>query len=162
MIELNQVTEISYFGRFKTENSFISNIKYGLGFGIHPEVSKVNGIPAFVTLFVPITGLRNYIISIMLIIFFLIGYFITKKSLGLKLLLSSTLLIMAGLIFAGTGFSRYWLILLPSFYLGYYLLFNKLKLPNDWFVIISKALCIVYAINELRIDYLILNKIYNF
>lgn len=158
MIELNQITDISYFRRFQTESGFLSNIKYGLGIGIHPEVGKVNGIPAFITLFVPITGLRNYILSILLIFLFLIGYFKTKKSLGLKLLLSSTILVMLGLIFAGTGFSRYWLILLPSFYLGYYLLLNSFKLPNEWFVKIAKFVSIIYVINELRLDYLIFNK----
>lgn len=157
-IEQQQLSEISYFNRFQNDNSFLSNIKYGLGLGIHPEVSKVNGIPAFISLFIPITGLRNYLVSIFLILLFLIGYIKTKKSLGINLLFSCTVLVMLGLVFAGTGFSRYWLILLPSFYIGYYFLFNSFNFKDDWFVRISKFISIVYVINELRIDYMIFNK----
>lgn len=157
-IEQNQLSEISYFRRFQNENSFLSNIKYGLGIGIHPEVSKVNGIPAFISLFVPITGIRNYLISVFLILLFIIGYIKTKKSLGVNLLFICTSLVMLGLVFAGTGFSRYWLILLPSFYLGYYFLFNRFNLSDDWFIKLSKIISIVYILNELRLDYMIFDK----
>ena len=154
-IEQNNLSEISYFNRFKGENSFIYNIKSGLGLIMHQEANRINGIPAFVSTFIPITGFRNYILSIFLIVIFLFGYLKTKRTLGLNLLFGSTVLTMLGLIFAGTGFSRYWLIMLPSFYLGYYLFFKFLKLSDDLFLKLSKFVAIIYIINEIRIDYLI-------
>jgi hypothetical protein len=157
-IEQNNLSEISYFNRFKTENQLLYNIKSGLGIIKHSEVSRVNGIPAFISLFIPITGLRDYVTSIILILAFIYGYIRKNNSLGIKILLTAILLTMLGLIFAGTGFSRYWLILLPSFLLGYYFLVQKLNIKDKWFVYVSQIVCFVYIVNEIRIDFLILNK----
>jgi hypothetical protein len=157
-IEQNNLSEISYFNRFKTENQLLYNIKSGLGIIKHSEVNRVNGIPAFISLFIPITGLRDYVTSIILILAFIYGYIRKNNSLGIKILLTAILLTMLGLIFAGTGFSRYWLILLPSFLLGYYFLVQKLNIKDKWFVYVSQIVCFIYIVNEIRIDFLILNK----
>lgn len=157
-IEMQNLSEISYFDRFKADNQFLYNIKAGLGLIQHHEVGKINGIPAFISLFIPITGFRSYLLSIGLILAFIFGYVKKVHSEGIKVLLISIVLIMTGLIFAGTGFNRYWLILLPGFFLGYYLLGTKLKVKDKWFIYASQVLCLIYIANELRIDYLILNK----
>lgn len=150
--------EVSYFKRFKSESPILYNVKAGLGLIKHHEVNRVNGIPAFASLFLPIDGYRNLWLSILLIIGFIVGYYKRMDNIGTKLLLVAIILPMVGLVFAGTGFSRYWLILLPGFILGYYFLVKKLKVPDKWFVYASYAICFVYMINEFRLDYLILNK----
>jgi len=155
-IEQNQTSGISYFHRFKEDNIFIYNIKCGLGLLQHHEVNKINGIPAFISLFVPITGLRNFLISIVLIVLFLLGYIKAKKSYGILILFSNILIIMVGFILAGTGFSRYWLLLLPGFYLGYYYIYKTFKLKDEWFIRITKCISIVYVLNELRLDYMVI------
>ena len=155
---MQNLSEISYFNRFKADNQFLYNIKAGLGLIQHHEVGKINGIPAFISLFIPITGFRSYLLSIGLILAFIFGYVKKVHSEGIKVLLISIVLIMTGLIFAGTGFNRYWLILLPGFFLGYYLLGTMLKVKDRWFIYASQVLCLIYIVNELRIDYLILNK----
>lgn len=157
-IEQSNLSEISYFDRFKEDNGVLANIKSGLGLIKHPEVNKINGIPAFVSLFVPITGLRSFMASIVLIGFFLFGYLKTNNTKGIQLLFNSTILIMLGLVFAGTGFSRYWLILLPCYYLGYYFVYKLLKFDDSLFFKASKFVAIVYVINELRLDYLIISE----
>jgi hypothetical protein len=157
-IEMQNLSEISYFNRFKTDNQLLYNIKTGLGLIQHHEVDKINGIPAFISLFVPITGIRNYLLSLVLILSFIYGYVKKNNTEGIKILLTSIILLMTGLIFAGTGFSRYWLILLPGFLLGYYLLGTKFKMKDDWFIYASQILCFIYIANELRLDYLIFNK----
>jgi hypothetical protein len=157
-IEQNNLSEVSYFSRFKAENPTLYNIKAGLGIIKHEEVNKVNGIPAFASLFVPIEGFRNYVLSILLLVAFCLGYLKKHKPLGSKLLITSIGLTMLGLVFAGTGFSRYWLILLPGYLLGFYYLATLLKIPDKWCIYASYALCIIYVINEFRLDYLILNK----
>lgn len=157
-IEQSNLSEISYFKRFKVEDPILYNIKCGLGIIKHWETSKINGIPAFISLFIPITGIRNYIASIFLILAFVLGYIFKGRSLGLKKVLYSLILVMLGFLFAGTGFSRYWVALLPGFYLGFYFLWEKLSLKVDWFVRISQVLCAVYIINEIRLDILIFNK----
>lgn len=150
--------EANYFKRFKVDDPLVYNIKCGLGLEKHHLVNKVNGIPAFASLFIPIDGFRNYIISIILIISFVMGYYKRLDKTGVKLLLIAILLPMIGLIFAGTGFSRYWLILLPGYILGYYFLISKFNIPDKWFIYASYAICFVYIINELRLDHLIINK----
>jgi len=157
-IEQSNLSEISYFDRFKEDSRFLVNIKSGLGLLKHPEVSRINGIPAFVSLFVPITGLRSFISSILLIGLFLFGYLKTSKTKGIQLIFYSTILVMLGLIFAGTGFSRYWLILLPCFYLGYYYVFKSFRFSDELFLKTAKVIAIIYVINEIRLDYLILGK----
>ncbi|WP_296382566.1 hypothetical protein [Winogradskyella sp.] len=157
-IEQSNLSEVSYFDRYKSDSPLLYNIKAGLGIIKHHEVNRINGILAFSSLFVPIDGFRNFILSIGLILAFVIGYFRKNKPLGAKLLIIVISLAMLGLIFAGTGFSRYWLILLPGFILGYYYLASRFNLPDKWFVYASYALCFVYILNEFRLDYLIMNK----
>lgn len=157
-IEMQNLSEISYFNRFKTDNQLLYNIKAGLGLIQHHEVNKINGIPAFISLFLPLTGFRNYSLSMILIIAFMYGYIKKANTEGLKIIFVSIILIMAGLIFAGTGFSRYWLVLLPGFLVGYYLLGAKFKIKDEWFIYASQILCFIYISNELRLDYIILNK----
>lgn len=157
-IEKNNLSEISYFTRFKSDHSFLNNIKYGLGISQSPEVSRINGIPAFISLFVPITGFRNSIGSIFLIIVFLFGYFKTPKSFSITVIFGATILIMVGLIFAGTGFSRYWIVLLPSILLGYYFVSKHLNINEKWVVWCAQLIAFIYILNEFRLDYIILNK----
>src|SRR5690606_13863545 len=59
-IQSQGVSSISYFDRFNIKNPIMYNIKCGLGLEQHYEVSRINGIPAFVSLFIPVTGFRNY------------------------------------------------------------------------------------------------------
>ena len=106
---MQNLSEISYFNRFKTDNQLLYNMKAGLGLIQHHEAGKINGIPAFISLFVPITGFRNYLLSLVLILSFIYGYVRKNNTEGIKILLTSIVLLMTGLIFAGTGFSRYWL-----------------------------------------------------
>ncbi|MBO3116710.1 hypothetical protein J4050_08130 [Winogradskyella sp. DF17] len=150
--------EVSYFKRFKSENPIIYNLKAGLGLIKHEEVNKVNGIPAFASLFVPIDGYRSYFLSIALIVAFIAGYIKSKLPYGSKMLILALLLVMIGLIFAGTGFSRYWLVLLPGFILGFYYLISNLNHSDKWIAYAAFILCFIYIINELRLDYLILNR----
>lgn len=150
--------EQSYFTRFK-ENDIFYNIKAGLGIIKHEEVNKINGIPAFISLFVPITGLRNWLISIALIVAFCFGYISKWKVKEYRVIFIAIILIMLGLIVAGTGFSRYWLVLLPGYWLGFYFCFNYLKIKDNYFEKLSLLLAVIYVINELRLDYLILSKL---
>lgn len=151
-------TGLSYFNRFKEGNIF-DNIKAGIGLLQHPEAGNVNGIPAFVTLFLPITALRSWILSIILLVAIILGYIRNMKEEHYNTLGMSIILIMAGLIFAGTGFSRYWLPMLPGFLLGFYLFFKQLKLKDPQFVFLAKIAAVIYVINELRLDILIFNKL---
>ncbi|WP_055445276.1 hypothetical protein [Lacinutrix himadriensis] len=158
-IEMSNVSEISYFKRYKEGNNGLwTNIKAGLGFMIHPEVRNLSGLPAFVTLFIPITGFRHYLISAILFGLFLFGYIKTNKSNGIQFLFYATLLVMLGLVFAGTGFSRYWLVFLPCYYLGFYYAFKTFKLKDSWFFLLSKIVAIIYVINEIRLDFLIFDR----
>ncbi|GAA4883778.1 hypothetical protein GCM10023311_02530 [Flaviramulus aquimarinus] len=158
-VEKENLSGISYFKRFEIENPILYNIKCGLGLEKHYEVDKINGIPAFISLFVPITGIRNYAISVILILAFVFGYILKRKNLALKKLFLSIILIMLGFLFAGTGFSRYWLILLPGFYLGYYFLWKKLNLKTKWFIYLSISIALICVINEIRLDILVLNNL---
>lgn len=157
-IEQNNLSEISYFNRFKPDNQLFYNVKAGLGLIKHDEVNRVNGIPAFISLFVPITGFRNYLLSAILIFAFIFGYFRNKRFLGINILITSILLTMLGLIIAGTGFSRYWLILLPGFLLGYYFLLSELNINDKWFIYLAQIVSFIYILNEVRLDFIILNR----
>ena len=158
LVEKEITIEQSYFTRFK-ENDIFYNIKAGLGIIQHAEVNKINGIPAFVSLFLPVTGLRNWIISIGLIATFCFGYITKWKIKEYRLIFITIILIMLGLIVAGTGFSRYWLVLLPGYWLGFYFCFSYLKIEDNYFEKISLLLAVIYVINELRLDYLIVSKL---
>ncbi|WP_158844243.1 hypothetical protein [Algibacter sp. L1A34] len=157
-IEQNNLSEISYFDRFKIDNPLLYNIKCGLGFIQHHEVGKINGVPAFASLFVPITGFRHYIISTLIISAFILGYIFNEKTYGIKMLFFAIILVLLGFVFAGTGFSRYWLVLLPGFFLGFYFLWRKFKLKDIWFIYASQTIAVLYIINEIRLDFLVINN----
>ncbi len=159
-IEHNNLSEISYFNRFRTDNQLLYNIKAGLGIIKHRAAHRINGVPAFISLFVPVTGYRNYILSIILIIGFITGYLKVHRPIGVKVLALSIFLVMSGFVVAGTGFSRYWLILLPSFLLGYYFLVTHLLKFNDkWFIYIAQILSLIYMVNNMRIALLVINRV---
>ena len=158
LVEKEVYVDQSYFTRFK-KNDFFYNIKAGLGLIKHDEVGKINGIPAFVSLFVPVTGLRNWMVSIILIATFCFGYISKWKIKEYRLVFISIVLVMLGLIIAGTGSSRYWLVLLPGFWLGFYFCFNRFKIKDQYFEKLALVVSIIYVINELRLDILILNKL---
>ncbi|WP_396157173.1 hypothetical protein [Flavobacterium sp.] len=157
-IESNHTLNQSYFTRFKNNDVFY-NIKAGLGILKHDEVDKVNGIPAFVSLFAPVTGLRNWLASIVLILFFSIGLLSKWSSVKYRILALSIFLIMLGLILAGTGFSRYWLVLLPGFWLGFYEFFNLFRIKEKYFIYFVILLSTLYVMNEVRLDYIILKRL---
>jgi hypothetical protein len=156
-VESNNLSEISYFNRFKSgENVLWYNIKCGLGLEQHYEVKKINGIPAFISLFVPVTGIRNYTISLVLLFLMYFGYYKNLKSHITRNLLATFSLVFIGLVFAGTGFSRYWLVFLPIIYLGYYFVFEKLNFSAKYFVLFAKIFSAVLILNEFRVTYLLL------
>lgn len=159
-IESQNLSEISYFNRFKVgENPLWYNIKCGLGLEKHHEVSRINGVPAFISLFVPITGVRNFFISLILLLAVFFGLFQKiKNTLVFNLLLAFSLIIL-GLILAGTGFSRYWLVLLPIIYLSYFYIFTKYFPNPKYFITITQILSIILILNEFRLSFLILKKI---
>lgn len=155
-IEKELDTGLNYFSRFRN-NSYLDNIKAGLGYSKLSDVDNTNGLPALISLFIPKIGFRSALLSIILIITILTGLLSRIKINSYKILLSSVILIMAGLIFAGTGFSRYWLPLLPIFILGIYLFTLKLKINHSHLLIIAKVIGTIYVINEIRLDLLVLN-----
>ena len=155
-IEKQNVSEISYFDRFKGESPIVYNLKAGLGIEKHFEVSRVNGIPAFASLFIPVTGFRSYPMSIVLILSFIFGYITMLKSLEVKKIFFAIVLVMVGYMFAGTGFSRYWLPMLPGFIFGFYFLIKKFNVKTQWVVIASYCIAFLYLINEVRLNIKIL------
>ena len=157
-VDEQNLTEIRYVSRFKVDNPLLYNIKCGLGLEQHYEVDKINGIPAFISLFVPKTGIRSHIVSVILIGGFVFGYYRKLKSNEIKKLAISIIMIMFGFLIAGTGFSRYWLVLLPGFYLGYYFLFKSFNIKEKWFIYLSQLLALIYIVNEIRLDIIILER----
>lgn len=149
---------LSYFNRFKDREPFY-NIKAGLGLIKHAEVSNINGIPAFISLFVPMTGLRGWILSSLLIISFISGFLLHLKNKNSRNLFLAVLLIMGGLVFAGTGFSRYWLFMLPAYILGFYYIFNKFIPEQIYFIQTGKIIAAIYVINELRLNFMIFTEL---
>lgn len=157
-LEKETDTGLSYFNRFK-EGNVLYNIKAGIGLIKHQEVGNINGIPAFITLFLPITAFRSWILSIILLVPIILGYLNNIRNDHYRTLGVTIIFVMAGLIFAGTGFSRYWLPLLPGFLIGFYLFFRYLKLKDTHFVLLAKIGAMIYVINELRLDISILNEL---
>jgi|TARA_R100000501_G_C2627610_1_gene121559 hypothetical protein len=157
-IESTKDIGLSYFNRFKDSEPFY-NIKAGLGLIKHAEVSNINGIPAFISLFIPMTGLRSWILSIILLISFISGFVLQFKNKNSRILFFAVLLIMGGLVFAGTGFSRYWLFMLPAYILGFYYFFRKFIPENKTFILAGKIIAILYVINELRLNFNIFNEL---
>lgn len=161
IIESQNLSEISYFNRFKIgENPIWYNIKCGLGLEKHYEVSRINGIPAFISLFVPIIGVRNFFISLVLILAVFFGLYQKVKCMLVFNLLLTFSLVMLGFILAGTGFSRYWLVLLPIIYLSYFFIYTKFFPNPKYFVTIVQILSVFLILNEIRLTFLILKKIF--
>ncbi|WP_029035378.1 hypothetical protein [Salinimicrobium terrae] len=157
-IESENEIGLSYFNRFKDREPFY-NIKAGLGLIKHAEVNNINGIPAFISLFVPMTGLRSWIFSLVLIISFISGFLIQFKNKSNRFLFFAVLLVMGGLVFAGTGFSRYWLFMLPAYILGFYYFFQKLIPEKKYFIQIGKILALIYVVNEIRLNFVIFTEL---
>jgi len=159
IVEHTLENNISYFSRYNVENPILYNIKCGIGLEKSFEVDKYNGIPAFISVFIPKTGIRNWTISIILILTCIIGYIRKEKNIDFSNISCNTLLIMLALILAGTGFSRYWIVLLPSFIIGFYLFTLKLKLNDKYFYYASLSISIIYLINQFRVDLLIIKNL---
>ena len=158
-IETQNLSEISYFDRYKSsENPLLYNLKCGLGLAQNHEVGRINGIPAFISLFLPITGIRNYFLSILLLIIIVFGLYKNKKNKIVFSLFVSFILVFLGFTFAGTGFSRYWLVLLPIIYLGFYYSYTYFFKNPKYFILFSKVACLILLLNEVRITILLLNK----
>ncbi|MDT8347440.1 MAG: hypothetical protein RQ756_06535 [Flavobacteriaceae bacterium] len=157
-VENQNLSEISYFERFKDENPWIYNIKAGLGLLQHYETSRVNGVPAFVSLFVPITGIRNFPMSILLIVLFIIGYLSNLNSTKVSKLFVAIILVFLGYALAGTGFSRYWMPLLPGILIGYYFLIKRIIVKEKWMIYAGYALAFIYIANELRLTFKIISS----
>jgi hypothetical protein len=149
---------LSYFNRFKN-NSFLYNIQAGLGIIQHEETKNINGIPAFVSLFLPITGFRSWILSLVLAGSLWIGYLSNFKKNFYPTIMLIILLLMGGLAIAGTGFSRYWLPLTPLFLLGFYQFFKLFKCDDRYWIYVAKAVILVYVLNELRVNWIVIQKI---
>ncbi|GIZ07481.1 hypothetical protein FUMI01_02080 [Flavobacterium sp. UMI-01] len=135
------------------------NIKCGLGLEKHYEVSRVNGIPAFTSLFVPITGFRNFYLSLVLLLAVFFGLYQKVKNTIVFNFLITFFLVMFGFVLAGTGFNRYWLVLLPIIYLGYFFIYDKYIHNPTIFIKIIQIISVILILNEIRITSLILNKI---
>lgn len=156
-VEQEMDLSLSYFNRFKNQGLWY-NIQAGLGLIKHAEVGNINGTPAFASLFLPITGFRNWILSIILFLSFIIGFIPKLKGIHFKILFAAILLSMGGLIFAGTGFSRYWLVLLPGFLLGFYLFSKFLRFDDKIFITAAKVVAVIYVINEVRLTVKVLTN----
>jgi len=160
-IESQNLSEISYFNRFKSDDNPIwYNIKCGLGLEQHYETKRINGIPAFISLFVPMTGIRNYIVSSFLLAAVFYGLYLRNKNKTILNLLIGFSLVFIGFIFAGTGFSRYWLVLLPIIYLSYYLIYARYFKNTTYFVLLAQSISFILILNEIRVTFLIFNKLY--
>jgi hypothetical protein len=158
-IESQNLSEISYFNRFKIgDNPLLYNIKCGLGLEKHYEAGRINGVPAFISLFVPITGVRNFFISLVLLLAVFFGLCQKVKNTIILNVLIAFSLIIFGLILAGTGFNRYWLSLLPIIYLSYYLIYIKYFQNPKYFVLIAQIVSVILILNEIRLTFLILKK----
>lgn len=158
-IESQNLSEISYFNRFKgNENPLWYNIKCGLGLEQHYEVSRINGIPAFASLLIPITGIRNFTISLLLLATVIFGLYKNRKNAIIKQLSIAFGLTFLGFIIAGTGFSRYWLVLLPITYLGFYYVFILFFKRVNFFVYFSIFIFTILLLNEFRITLLLIKK----
>jgi len=151
---------LSYFNRFKNK-SFLYNFQAGLGFIQHEETKNVNGIPAFSSVFLPITGFRSWPLSIFLIVVFWFGYIFDWKKYFHSTIILIIILLMGGLAIAGTGFSRYWLPLIPLFLLGFYKSFHLTKFDDTFWIKGAKVLMVIYTLNELRINWVVFQKYFS-
>ncbi len=143
---------LSYFGKFKNQDIF-HHLKTGIG------IEGRNGIPAFISLFIPATSIRSWIISSLLLFTFVTGFITKFKDELYRKLFVAILLVQLGLIFAGTGFSRYWLPMLPGYLLGFYLFYKSLKLKDSYFILLTKIVAIIYVANEMRLNIQIMTNL---
>jgi hypothetical protein len=159
-IESQNLSEISYFSRYKMEeNPLWYNIKCGLGLEQHHQVNRINGVPAFISLFIPITGIRNFTISLVLLFAVFFGLYKYRKNDIIKQLSLIMGLSFLGFVLAGTGFSRYWLVLLPIIYLSFYYLYSSYIKKTDYFIYAFNLISLILVLNEMRITLLLINKI---
>lgn len=159
-IESQNLSEISYFSRYKMdENPLWYNIKCGLGIEQHYQVNRINGIPAFISLFVPVTGIRNFAISLVLLLAVIFGLYKNWKNPIIKQLSIAFGLVFLGFVLAGTGFSRYWLVLLPIIYLSFYYIYTLFIKNGNYFIYASYLFFIILLLNEFRITLLLIKKI---
>jgi hypothetical protein len=159
-IESQNLSEISYFSRYKMdENPLWYNIKCGLGIEQHHQVNRINGIPAFISLFVPVTGIRNFVISLVLLLAVIFGLYKNWKNPIIKQLSIAFGLVFLGFVLAGTGFSRYWLVLLPIIYLSFYYIYTLFTKKVNYFIYATNLFFIVLLLNEVRITLLLIKKI---
>ncbi len=150
-------TTISYFSRYEQDGLF-GQIKTGLGFIKGEEVARVNGIPAFATVFLPITGFRSWFVSLAILIPIVIGWVLTWKQLLSKIIIISAFIILSGYVLAGTGFSRYWLGLIPIFIFGIFSFAKKMKFSDNKLYIATLIICSIYILNEIRLDILVIQR----
>lgn len=148
---------LSYFNRFKN-NSLIYNFQAGIGIIKHEETKNINGLPAFSSLFLPITGFRSWMLSSFLLVVFWLGYIFNREKIFYNYIIFIIVLLTGGLAIAGTGFSRYWLPMIPLFLLGFYEFFKWFKIDEKFWIIGVKLIVLMYVINELRIDWLVVQK----
>lgn len=156
LVESAPSSNINYFNRFE-EQTFFERIKAGLGLVQAPDVSRINGTPAFANMFIPITGFRSWLISIPLLILLVVGY-VQKKARKHRTLFIAMVLVLFGFVFSGTGFTRYWLAVLPSFILGFYLCIPNTTLSRKVFLLASVCIPLVYIANEIRITAMVLSN----
>lgn len=143
---------LSYFAKFKNNDIFY-HLKTGIG------LEGRNGIPAFISLFIPITSIRSWLISSLLLITFIAGFITKFKDERYRKLFVAILLVQIGLIFAGTGFSRYWLPMLPGYLLGFYLFYKSMKLKDSHFIMLAKIVAVIYVANEMRLNVQIMTNL---
>jgi hypothetical protein len=124
----------------------------------HYQVNRVNGIPAFISLFVPVTGIRNFAISLVLLLAVFFGLYKNRKNPITKQLGIAFALVFLGFVLAGTGFSRYWLVLLPIIYLSFYYIYTLFIKKANYFIYASNLFFIVLLLNEFRITLLLIKK----
>jgi hypothetical protein len=125
----------------------------------HHQVNRINGVPAFISLFIPITGIRNFTISLVLLFAVFFGLYKYRKNDIIKQLSLIIGLSFLGFVLAGTGFSRYWLVLLPIIYLSFYYLYSSYIKKTDYFIYAFNLISLILVLNEMRITLLLINKI---
>lgn len=147
-IESSVNSEHSYFKRFEL---YTLSDRILLGLGLKQDGRRLNGIPAIISLFFPKTGVRDWYSSLFLLTFAFFGIFLaSKKNFTVRVLTIALSLVMLGLIYSATGFSRYWLPLLPVFLLGFWFSFKYLKLKQNYFSFISVITSSLYLVIQLK------------
>lgn len=156
IVESAPSSGLTYFNRFE-EQSFFDRVKAGIGLIKAPNVSRVNGTPALANMFIPITGFRSWLLSIPLLILLIVGY-TKEKAKKHRALCIALVLVLLGFVFSGTGFTRYWLALLPSFILGFYFCIPQTTHWQKIVLVASVCLALLYIANEIRITAMVLSN----